>query len=445
MKKRRKIFQRAAALLCCIILLPSLVVVPASAEDMGNFMDLVDAGYFSSRHKVTPTDGNINFSFEDPTIIRYIDFVFTRSGTAPDRLYIVSATDGSKERLNVVSLGNYVYRAYGEVSVKISYDFSLYFETTGTTWIYPYTCRVSLNIRSAFPEVGKMLVTDGYTYDTYYDMEAPDSPVMADFWYPNTLDNPYTYQYFTDIYIDNWIKYDYIVVQFAISDANINSLCCYLGDSYVPFDSSVIGDVDLFQYEVNETGGVIRYFPNGLDSVIHVSMRIDLTEVFRSNNSELAVHITGQYSTQDSFICLNSVTGYLTNDVTETDTLWIKLKKLLNDLFGEDPAADQAQQTQEQVDQEVNVHITQAVADWETNIVYAETGFTSGLSLVTPSVAWISLLASRIFDNMNGFGAIYVLVGFMSVIMLLLSKSGIAAKISNRSRGGSGGAPGGKK
>lgn len=445
MKKRRKIFQRAAALLCCILLFPSLVAVPASAEDMNNFMDLVDAGYFSSRHKVTPDEGNINFSFEEPTLIRYIDFVFTRSGTAPDRLYIVSATDGSRQQLNVVSLGNYVYRAYGEVSVKISYDFSLYFETKGTTWIYPYTCRVSLNIRSAFPEVGKMYVSDGHNFDSFYSMDDADSPVMADFWYPTTTDNAYTYQYFSDIYIDDWIKYDYLVVQFAVSDANINSLCCYLGDSYVPFDCSVIGDVELFNWEVYESGGVIRYFPNGLDSVIHVSMRIDLTEVFRSNSDDLVVHVTGQYSTQDSFLCLNSATGYLSNEVTETDTLWIKMKKFFTDLFGkDDPAAEQAQQTQQQVDQEINLQIVSAMADWDANIQYAETGFNSGLALVTPSVAWISSLASRIFDNLQGFGSVYIMVGFMSVIMLLLSKSGIAAKISNNIRSSSGGKSGGK-
>jgi len=230
-----------------------------------------------------------------------------------------------------------------------------------------------------------------------------------------------------------------------LADSSVSSLACSIDGSFVPFDVSVIGNVDLFDWEVNESGGVIRYFPSGLENYLYVNLRLDLSEIFRSTSSELGVMISGQYSTDMAKICLFSVTGYLSNDITETDTLWIKLKKLLTDLFGEDPAADQAQQTQEQVDQEVNVHITQAVADWETNIVYAETGFTSGLSLVTPSVAWISLLASRIFDNMNGFGAIYVLVGFMSVIMLLLSKSGIAAKISNRSRGGSGGAPGGRK
>jgi len=445
MKKRRKIFQRAAALLCCILVLPSLVAVPASAEEMSNFMDLVDAGYFSTRHKVTPDQGNINFSFEDPTLIRYIDFVFTRSGTAPDRLYIVSATDGSRQQLKVESLGNYVYRAYGEVSVKISYDFSLFFETTGTTWIYPYTCRVSFNIRSAFPDIGRLTVNDYLGELTDWYMDSPSSPLYSWFRYPATLDNNYICEYQSGIYFENWRKYDYLDVYLTLADASISSIACSMGASYVPFEISVIGDIDLFDWEVNETGGVVRYFPSGLENYMYVNLRLDLTELFRSDASDLGIMISGQYSTDSANICLYSVTGYVSNDISDTDTLWIKMKKFFTDLFGkDDPAAEQAQQTQQQVDQEINLQIVQAMEDWDANIQYAETGFTSGLALVTPSVAWISSLATRIFENLQGFGAVYIMVGFMSVIMLLLSKSGIAAKISNNIRSSSGGKSGGK-
>lgn len=342
MNKRFKIFQRIVALLCLIVLLPCLVAVPASAEGMNNFMDLVDAGYFETMYKLSPTDNRIEIPFGDYTLMKYIDFVFSRSSTTPKRIFVVSYYDGSRQQLYTESIGNNMFRAYGLIGVHSSTKYYLEFETTGTTYIYPYTCKVSLNTGSAFPDVGKMFVSDGHNYDVYYEMEAPNSSVRADLWYPSTLDNPYIYQYFTDIWIDNWIKYDYIVVQFSIADANLNSLCCYLDDAYVPFDISVIGDVDLFQYDVNETGGVIRYFPNGLDSVVHVSMRIDLTEVFRSDKSELAVHITGMYSTQDSSICLNSVTGYLSKDITETDTLWIKMKKFFTDLFAPDGAQEDA-------------------------------------------------------------------------------------------------------
>lgn len=445
MKKRRKIFQRVGALLCCILLLPSLVAVPASAEDMSNFMDLVDAGFFSTRHKVTPTDGNINFSFDDPTLIRYIDFVFTRSGTAPKRVYIVSETDGSKQQLYCVELGNNVYRAYGEVGVTISYNFSLYFETTGTTWIYPYTCRVSFNIRSAFPDIGRLKVNDYLGELTDWGMDSPTSPLNIYFRYPSSLGNNDICDYTAGVYIDNWRKYDYLDIQLILSDSSVSSLACSMDGSFVPFDISVVGNIDLFDWEVNETGGVIRYFPSGLENYLYVNLRLDLTDLYRSSTSDLGILISGQYSTDMAYISLFSVTGYVSNDITDTDTLWIKMKKFFTELFGkDDPAAEQAQQTQQQVDQEVNLQIVNAMADWDANIEYAETGFTSGLSLVSPSVAWISLLATRIFDNMQGFGFVYIMVGFMSVIMLLLSKSGIAAKLSHSSRGSSGGKTGGK-
>lgn len=441
MKKRRKIFQRAAALLCCIFLLPSLVAVPAlAADDMNNFMDLVDAGYFETIYKLSPTENRIEIPFGDYTLLKYIDFVFSRSSTTPKRIYVVSGYDGSKQQLYTVNIGNNMFRAYGMIGVHSSTTYYLEFETTGTTYIYPYSCKISLNTGSSFPDIGRLQVTDYLGELTDWGMDSPTSPLSVYFRYPTTYGNNDICEYQAGVYIDNWRKYDYIDVQLLLADSSVSSIACSMDGSFVPIDISVIGNVELFDWEVNETGGVVRYFPSGLDNFMYVNFRLDLTELFRSSQSDLGILISGQYSSDMSHITLHSVTGYVSKDISDTDTLWIKMKKFFSDLFGkDDPVAEQAQQTQDLVDQEVNFQITQAMADWEANIEYAETGFTSGLTLVTPSVAWISLLATRIFESMGDFGAVYIMVGFMSVTMLLLSKSGVAAKIANNIRHSSGG------
>lgn len=445
MKKRRKIFQRVGALLCCILLLPSLVAVPASAEDMNNFIDLVDAGYFETMYKLSPTDNRIEIPFGDYTLLKYIDFVFSRSSKAPDRIYLVSGYDGSRQQLYCDSIGNNMYRAYETINIHSSTKFYLEFETTGTTYIYPYSCRISLNTGSSFPDIGRLLVNDYRGELTDWYMDSPSSPLYVYFRYPNVVDNGYILDYQSAIYIDEWRKYDFIDVQLLLDDCSVSSIACSMDGSFVPFDVSVVGDVELFDWYINENGGVVRPFPSGLENYLYVNLRLDLTELYRSSSSDLGILISGQYSTITANFCLYSVTGHVSKDISDTDTIWIKFKKLLTDLFGnDDPAAEQAQQTQQQIDQEVNLQIVNAMADWDSNITYAETGFSSGLGLVSPSLAWINLLAVRIFDNMQGFGAMYILAGFMSVIMLLLSKSGIAAKIANSSRGSSGGKSGGK-
>lgn len=441
MKKRRKIFQRAAALLCCIFLLPSLVAVPAlAADDMNIFFDVIDAGFLDPVYSIKPTSNEIVIDFGENRVVKYIDFVFTRAAVAPTKIFLRSSWDGSETRLNVISLGNMMYRAYGEVAIHSASKFSLVFETTGTSYIYPYTCKVSFNVSGGFPDIGFLKVSDYLGELTDWGMDSPTSPLTCWFRYPSTLGNNYICEYAAMAYFSNWRKYDYLDVHLTLSDASLSSLNVSIDGKYVPFEVSVVGDVDLFDWEVNETGGNIRYYPSGLDNYLYVNLRIDLTGLFRNGSTDLGVMISGQYSTDMANICLYSVTGFISDEHTELDTFWIKLKNFFSDLFGKnDPVAEQAQQTQDLVDQEVNIQITQAMADWEANIEYAETGFTSGLTLVTPSVAWISLLATRIFESMGDFGAVYIMIGFMSVTMLLLSKSGVAAKIANNIRHSSGG------
>lgn len=341
MNKRFKIFQRIVALLCLIVLLPCLVAVPASAEGMNNFMDLVDAGYFETMYKLSPTDNRIEIPFGDYTLMKYIDFVFSRSSTTPKRIFVVSHYDGSRQQLYTENIGNNMFRAYGMIGVHSSTKYYLEFETTGTTYIYPYSCKISLNTGSAFPTVGGLSVAD-WNNESLVVMSDPGTGVDIEFSYPNMIDNPETYRYFANIYVDDWVKYDYIDIHFHVAYSDISSITCYVDKQHVPFDISVIGNVDLFKYEVHENGGVIRYFPEGLQSLVHVNMRVDLTEVFRSNNGYFNIGVTGQYSTDTAYFALDFVTGYVSNGVTETDTLWIKMKKFFTDLFAPEGAQEDA-------------------------------------------------------------------------------------------------------
>lgn len=169
-------------------------------------------------------------------------------------------------------------------------------------------------------------------------------------------------------------------------------------------------------------------------------MRIDLTGVKRTINSDVVIRIEGDYMPYVGAqgITLQSVTGIIVGTVpSDTATFWQRLQGLLVALFGSDLAAGEANQTQNEYHNDSQELVMQAVDNWDGNIDYAEAGFNDSIQFVSPSLAWLSLLGSKIYNNLGVFRSLYLSVGLMSVIMLLLSKSGVAAKLSHSiGRGG---------
>ena len=63
-----------------------------------------------------------------------------------------------------------------------------------------------------------------------------------------------------------------------------------------------------------------------------------------------------------------------------------------------------------------------------------QTNYDMAFEKTTPALVWLASLADGIFNGMGWFGNVYFLVGLISVIMLVLSKSGLAHKIGSISR-----------
>ena len=135
--------------------------------------------------------------------------------------------------------------------------------------------------------------------------------------------------------------------------------------------------------------------------------------------------------------------GFVTNTTDNVVVTWFRkiysvitngfsnLLSKLDDVFGvNDTSVDAAVQTQEEINVSVNNQLVGAVEDWNTNIEVVQTGYDSAVTKAAPALGWLASLADRIFTNMGWFGNIYFLVGLISVIMLVLSKSGLARSVS---------------
>ena len=219
-----------------------------------------------------------------------------------------------------------------------------------------------------------------------------------------------------------------------------DSLTFYLNMSIESLSSVTASVGDLFIYPE------VSYFNSSdVESFSTVTVTIDLTGIDRSQGS-LSLFITGLYHSSNSESYFGRIVhcyGFVTNTTDNVVVTWFRkiysvitngfsnLLSKLDDVFGvNDTSVDAAVQTQEEINVSVNNQLVGAVEDWNTNIEVVQTGYDSAVTKAAPALGWLASLADRIFTNMGWFGNIYFLVGLISVIMLVLSKSGLARSVS---------------
>lgn len=341
MKKRRKIFQRAAALLCCIVLLPSLVAVPASAEVTSDdvFLDLLDYSGTQYFYTISPDLNYLTLDLPYYSSVKYVDFVFFKSG---GNINSISCTIGAGvTSLTISSLGNGYYRCYGAVSGS-GFSIKITLNISSTVWMQLASFKISLFNMDSFADIGGLWVSDSPTSSGIITMPNSSTPVTAAMKYQKK-ESTSQYDYNSAIYLSNWRKYDYMDVYFTLSDADISSLVVKLDGQYVPFECSVIGDPDLTDFYAYEVNGVTYYFPAGIGAYLHVMVRVDLSQLDRTDSGTVQIYCSGQYSVDDVLLqCnanfkLSSVNGYVFHSVPSPLTsFWLKLKSFLANLFSGD-------------------------------------------------------------------------------------------------------------
>lgn len=427
------------------------LVSPVSASNFETEDLLYDYFSYSTSspyHTVYPDRNTVTFDLPQRQYIRYVDLVIGSGQTING----VSCKRGSNiTSLTMLPIGNGYYRLYGALGGgkaawgdTISFIFDV---TSSGADIQFIKFNYSIMAIDYWPETlgiyAQPTSLSGITY-----MSDPDTPLSVDF----RAASSYPTDYYGWIYLSDWKKYDYMDLLIQVDSAGLSSLSCNIGDKAVPFSvtlyDSDFGQIDYVEVWFDEiTQSNMFLFTYGV-SYQWIQIHVDLTDVRRSVSDTVTIDFTGNLAANRSQrITLSSCCGYvlpsnqneltvLFGSIKDTIAYWFQgLYDKFDQAFGlNDNSASAAQQTQEEINVSINNQLVGAVEDWNTNIEVVETGYDMAFSKTTPSLTWLSSLADGIFNGMGWFGNVYFLVGLISVIMLVLSKSGLAHKIGNLSR-----------
>lgn len=434
MNKRRKIFQRAAALLCCMVLLPSLFVFSVSADSDDGFFDVLQFGTANgSGYQVVTGTLPLNVVYQtSPEPFFYIDALVVSPTLLP--MYY-NGTMLNRQIIGNVH-GAYRCRYWGNLVGNPSGYLDLTFNIPGQEGTEVSVIFEQLRLSSSTrqmqyqPTVGTLMANP----TQYTPVEAmPDANTSAHLTFKYN-DSNQCEPFYSNVTLTDWKGYDYLDVYLQLNCASISSIDVTLSELSIPFEISYLSS-DFYpdqSWAPNEQYPTSQFF--------NISIRLDLTSLHRDVSADPVISIHGLYAEYwpGQGIYLNSVIGIMIGSVpSELSTFWQRLQGLLVALFGSDPAAGEANQTQNEYHNDSQELVMQAVDNWDGNIDYAEAGFNDSIQFVSPSLAWLSMLGSKIYNNLGVFRSLYLAVGLMSVIMLLLSKSGVAAKLSHSiGRGG---------
>lgn len=422
---------------CCICM--GLAVPYASATTFGTldndglWFDLMP--FINNSYITFSNSGQSVVSFDSAPTTNYynVDFLFYTDSTdfrvATPTMY-----------LTVYKIDDQLYRAVGNfIGKNQNRGPYLYFNHNNGSFLSVISCRMSLQDFSYYEIPYSYSISNRSYTSSDFTHSVGAGSVLADL--AMGISDPVNYarsKFFIYIKpsIEDIKKYDYLNFNLSLKCANIYSIRCMQGYVSIDFSTNFI----------NPDGGSDNH-------TRYVQISVDLSKIDKSSSYPLSIYIDGDFAEHDpSTVYFNPAMGYLSvNDNSLQSWLsalfvnlrsWFstqfnKLDQVISELKilnGRDSEAITAQQTQEEINVSVNNQLVGAVEDWNTNIEVVQTNYDMAFEKTTPALVWLASLADGIFNGMGWFGNVYFLVGLISVIMLVLSKSGLAHKIGSISR-----------
>lgn len=309
--------KRYISLLLFLALLPACLAVPVMAEETTEdyFFDLLDytSPDGSGRNTVNILDDTlVGFSLPSRMPLRNIDIIIYSPAVISS---VTAYINGASSVLSVLSLGDNVYRIYGEFGENWTTFINLDFDFSGYSSSYSvfYSFRLSSSVYDTYSTpvygVGTALGQTSQSLSVSY----PDGPTY-DSWSYSSFDD-YTYagvhgQFSMQFVFSDWRKYDFLDLQLAFICDSITSVSAYLGNDVLPLS---VNHIDKGVY-----AGQYLVF-----------VTVDLSEVPRTvdNNPTIIVAGSGDYE------CLNQVTiryasgSFLSNNPSDLSLFFSQLHK----------------------------------------------------------------------------------------------------------------------
>ena len=293
--------KRILVLALALILAVSFLAVPSYAAEFDNDMwmnvleysTVNDSGgnYFSCN-----TTGSAVFNVTPGTTINYIDMLLKITGGAPSSVTISSVAGSNPVELNIISVGNGLYRVYGDTENRVVSAFKLNFTFSKDVQHFISFLSLSAGIgdRYYMPTVGMMSgnVAEG-SIRLVYD---PDSTEIAGTSVVVDSDDDIQ-DYLLYLECSDWQKFDYIDYQVYITEvSSLDGITATFGDLSLPISLS--------------------YVDQTYDNAFYVSIRVDLTGIDRtaSKDNYPMVILSGVCNYDFNYFALMSVTGILKVD-----------------------------------------------------------------------------------------------------------------------------------
>lgn len=436
LRKYRKSLIRISSLISSLVIFLSCIVAPVSAasttsvSSTSNWIQILDFATINGgigRSFRIDDALDLDFDLSGSFNIKYFDIVLTSSSQ-----FLISISAGGYE---ILVADSDFYRVHDNVyRFRVAADFtdtkfSISFVNPGTD---PFdvtflSCRANLCLTNAFLDSGSFTVNNlplrDFTAgsDTYYYWDSASSPFGDQ-------------RYSGFIYLDNASKYDFADVHLMACASSIDSLSCYYDNVGIPFEVS---------YLASDGDGYVNYVPG--ESVetarwFDFIIRLDFTDLDFSSSSRPCIELRGltPYDFTDNFLRVMSYTGYVVaSDLNMLQSLFVDLKNFFTDLFedtfgsGNDSAASDAIQSQEQINVEINNQISDAMDTWSENIDSVSGNAELAVSNTQTALGFLSNYAQRIFNGIGWFGTVYFFICFVSIYFLIMSKSGLGRAINH--------------
>lgn len=335
--------KRLIRILALILVLVSALTIHVSAAEMDgsidsfiNLMEYGSIGGTGSNYVSVPANGSFTFDLDTVTNLYYIDMTVRITGSVPTAVKAKFYTTTST--LTITSIAGNLYRIYGNLTSSYGDDqITFNFTSSSTSRVTICGFRASVgNYVSVSHKTNIIAERNNVMYEAAMSSAGSTASISL----PTATGSPSDTTEDWDLYVyaKDWVRFDYVDIALKLQNVcEINSVAVQFNGKYVPFTLSMLDvglDESVRPKEVWETAydgfayEILSYY-DGCD--VYVTMRLDLTDLRKTDSGEPVVRIFGKKSADEvTTLTLLSYDGIVSQEGVSFE---VRLMTLLRNQF----------------------------------------------------------------------------------------------------------------
>ena len=296
--------------LCCCMAFP----VSATTVDHYRFnvLDLCTLNDEGNQTYLNSGDNSVTFNYGFRSIVSGVD-ILCKFYVAPSAVYFVDFA-GNRHPLEVVSLGNDLYRVYGSFNISDNTNITLVISTTQSNSVDFYSFYVS-SVASTYFDSECYCNIGTVDYDSTIHFVPTDEINYRTF---RGTDDFLLANYSLYLYNLDWRKYDYVDFLVLCNVDSVSSVTCTIGSLNVPFEVSFIDNDSMTAHD------------------FLFSVRVDCRGLDRSSSDYPTVYVEGNVITGElNMISVMACSGVLDTTLNTEFTLLQRIKNAITSGFGD--------------------------------------------------------------------------------------------------------------